>query len=217
MNIEKKIIIVGAGGFGREVAWTIEDCNKISKTYSIEGFLDEDESLVGKKIKEIPILGNLGWFKKNNSSNIFCVVAVSDPKNRQKIVNLLETMNVKFATIIHPSVIYSKSVCIESGCVIQAGVILTVDIKIGSHVHINIHSTVGHDSIIEDFVTVNPGVHINGKSIVGSGTNIGSGAVMKQGIKIGKNVVIGAGSVLINNVPDDSLCVGVPGEIKKSD
>ena len=65
MNIEKKIIIVGAGGFGREVVWTIQDCNKISKTYSIEGFLDDDESLTGKKIDGIPILGNLDWFRKN--------------------------------------------------------------------------------------------------------------------------------------------------------
>ena len=115
MNTEKKIIIVGAGGFGREVAWTIQDCNKISKTYSIEGFLDDNESLTGKKIDGIPILGNLNWFKKNNSPDIFCVVAVADCKTRQKIVNFLETINVKFATIIHPSVIYSKSVFIETG------------------------------------------------------------------------------------------------------
>ena len=128
----------------------------------------------------------------------------------------METINVKFATIIHPSVIYSKSVFIETGCVIQAGSILTVDVKIGSHVHINIDSTVGHDSVLEDFVTVNPGVHINGKSFVGSGTNIGTGVVMKQGIKIGKNVIVGAGSVLIKDIPDNSLCVGVPGKIKKS-
>ena len=53
MNIGKKIIIVGAGGFGREVVWTIQDCNKISRTYSIEGFLDDDESLTGKKIDGI--------------------------------------------------------------------------------------------------------------------------------------------------------------------
>ena len=91
-----------------------------------------------------------------------------------------------------------------------------MDVKIGSHVHINIDSTVGHDSVLEDFVTVNPGVHINGKSFVGSGTNIGTGAVMKQGIKIGKNVIVGAGSVLIKDIPDNSLCVGVPGQIKKS-
>ena len=215
MNMEKKIIIVGAGGFGQEVVWTIQDCNKISRTYSIEGFLDDDESLTGKKIDGIPILGNLDWFKKNNSSDLFCVVAVSNCKTRQKIVNFLETINVKFATIIHPSVIYSKSVFIETGCIIQAGSILTVDIKIGNHVHINIDSTIGHDSILEDFVTVNPGVHINGKSFVGSGTNIGTGVAMKQGIKIGKNVIVGAGSVLIKDIPDNSLCVGVPGQIKK--
>ena len=215
MNVLKKIIIVGAGGFGREVVWTIQDCNKISKTYSIEGFIDENKSLIGKKISGIPVLGNLDWFKNNNNSDIFCVISISDGKARERVANFLKTQNVQFVTIIHPSVIQSKSVTVGTGCVIQAGVVLTVDLNIGDHVHINFHSSIAHDCIIDDFVTISRGTKINGNTLVGRRTDIGTGVVMKQGIKIGKDVIVGAGSVLIKDIPDDSFCVGVPGQIKK--
>ena len=87
---------------------------------------------------------------------------------------------------------------------------------IGDHVHINIDTTIGHSSIIQDFVTISPGVHVNGNTIVGEGTFIGSGAVMQQGLKIGKWAKIGAGTVLRTNVEDHSTYVGVPGKLKKS-
>ena len=209
-----KIVIVGASGFGREALWTIQDCNKIQKKYQIMGFIDDDKSLWGKNIHGIHVLGGLEWFSNANSSGIQCVVAIGEPTIREKIVIELEKQNVLFATIIHPSVIYSDSVQIGTGCIIQAGSIITVDIKIGNHVHINIDSTIGHDTIIEDFVTVNPGVHINGNTLIERGVFIGTGTAMKQKIKIGRGSVIAAGTVVINDLPEFSLCMGVPGKLK---
>ncbi len=209
-----KIIIYGTGGFGREVLTTINDCNKIKKKYEILGFIDDNKSLWGKKIENLPIRGGLDWFSKKEAKNVQCVVTISDCLVRQKIINKLEKLTVKFATIIHPTTLYSNSVKIGEGTIIQAGCILTVTIRIGRHVHINIASTIGHDCKINDFVTINPGSHINGNNTIDKGAFIGTGTVTKQGIRIGKWSVIGAGTVLINDVQDKAMYVGVPGKLK---
>ena len=161
------------------------------------------------------MLGGLNWFSTKIAKKIQCIIAISDPQTRKKIATKLEKQNISFATIIHPSVIHSKSVSIGKGTIIQAGSILTIDIKIGNHVHINIDSTVGHDSVLGNFVTVNPGVHINGNTIIEEGTYVGTGATMKHGIKIGKNSIVGAGTVLLDNIPPLSMYAGVPGKLKK--
>ncbi len=210
-----QIIIYGTGGFGREVLTTINDCNKIKKKYKILGFIDDNKSLKGKKINNLPILGGFEWFSKKEAKNSQCIVTISDCVARQKIINKLEKSKIKFATIIHPTTIYSNSVKIGEGTIIQAGCILTINISIGKHVHINIASTIGHDCKINDFVTINPGSHINGNITIDKGAFLGTGTVTKQGIHIGKWSVIGAGTVLIDDVLAKSTYVGVPGKLKK--
>ena len=210
-----KIVIIGASGFGREVLWTLHDCNKKLKKYDILGFIDDDKTLHGKLINKFPVLGGLDWFTTKSAKNVQCVIAISDPKIRKKIADVLEKQKILFSTIIHPSVIFSKSVSIGKGTIIQAGSILTIDIHVGNHVHINIDSTIGHDSILEDFVTINPAVHINGNTIIGNNVFVGTGTIMKQKLKIGNDSIIGAGTVLLDDVPPLSMYVGVPGKLKK--
>mgnify|MGYP000022805364 FL=1 len=210
-----KIVIIGASGFGREVLWTLHDCNEKLKRYEILGFIDEDELLNGKSVNGFPILGGLDWFLTKDAKDVECVIAISDPKTRKNILNKLEKQKVSFATIIHPSVIHSDFVQIGKGTIIQAGCIITVNVKIGNYVHININSTIGHDSILQDFVTINPGVIVNGNSVIHTGVNVGTGTIMKQMIIIGKWSIIGAGTVLIENVPELSMFLGVPGKLKK--
>ena len=211
-----RIVIYGASGFGREVLWTIRDCNDVSKKYEILGFIDDDESLSGKIIDELPVLGGINWFSEKISKNVECVIAISDSKLRQQIVGNLKKYDVKFTSIIHPTVIYSKFVEIGEGTIIQAGCVITTNVKIGNHVHVNITSTIGHDTIIKDFVTINPGVHVNGNTLVEEGVYLGTGVILKNIIHIGQWSIIGAGTVIISNVPEFSMYVGVPGQLKKT-
>jgi len=210
----KKIIIIGASGLGKEVLMTLHDYNT-SKEFEILGFVDDNMNLWNKSIHDIPVLGGIDWILENAEKKIEYVIAIGVPKIRQKIVKKLENKKIKFISLIHPSTIISKSSKIGKGCVIQPGVIIMPDVKIGDFVYVNINSCIGHDSIISDFVTVNPGVHINGNTKIEMLSDIGTGVAMKQNIKIGKNCVIGAGTVLISDVPDNSLFVGVPGKLKK--
>ena len=126
------LVIIGTGAFSREVLWTIQDYNEIHNEFSVLGFLDDNESLLGQTIDGIKVLGNTDWiFSKKNK--IKCVIGIADSQTRKKIVHKFEKEKISFQTIIHPSVIFSKSSKIGNGTIIQAGGIITTDTVIGNH------------------------------------------------------------------------------------
>jgi len=212
-KLKTNVVVIGAGGFGREVIWTIQEHNKIYDEFSVVGFLDDDESLWGKMVDGIKVLGNIDWVFLQKKE-IKYIIAIADSQIRKKIVEKLGREKISFQTIIHPNVVYSKSSKIGNGVIIQAGGIITINVKIGNHVHVNMGTTIAHDSVIQDFVTMAPGVHVNGETVIEEGVFIGSGAVLQQKLKIGKWAKIGAGTVLRTNAEEHSTYVGIPGKLK---
>ena len=205
----KKIVIIGAGGHGKDVLWTIMDINKISSRFDIIGFLDDDKKLHGKTINRVPVLGGMNWL--SNKNKMGCIIAVGDGKIREKIVKKLKNVNVYFPSIIHPSVIMSDFVTIGKGTIIHAGVMIPPDSEIGNFVFINLRSQIGHDCKIKDFVSIMAGVNITGETIIEKGAYIASGVTVRDDIKIGEWSVVGIGSVIGNDVKPYSLYLGNPG------
>ena len=129
--------------------------------------------------------------------------------SRKKIIEKLKNdSNVKFATLIDPSVMCSSRVSIGDGSIICAGTIITVDITIGSHVIINLDCTIGHDDIIHDFVTIYPNVNISGNVVIGECAELGTGMQIIQGKNIGKESIVGAGAVVVRDIPEKCTAVG---------
>ena len=206
-----KTVIVGAQGSGKDVLWTIMDINKISNTFDVIGFLDDDKKLHGKKINGYPILGGINWL--SNKKKIGCVVAIGDSKIRERVVKKLKNFNVSFPSIIHPSVIMSEFVTVGKGTIICAGGIISPYSEIGNFVFINLRSLIAHNCKIKDFVSINPGVNVNGHTIIEKGAYIASGVTVRDEIKIGKWSVIGIGGVIGNDVKPYSLYLGNPGRL----
>lgn len=204
----KDIYIVGAGGFGREVLWLIQRINNANFEWNIKGFIDDNKSIQNTIINEYPVVGTIDDLKTIDG---YVVVAIGNSHVKKNIVKRIKSIsNVKFATLIDPSVIISNRVNIGEGCIICAGNIITVDITIGSHVILNLDCTVGHDAIINDFVTVYPSVNISGNTKIGSCSEIGTGTKIIQGTFICDKVILGAGAVVINDIEDSGTYVGVP-------
>lgn len=204
----KDIIIVGAGGFGREVAWLIEDINYKSNQWNLLGFLDDNAELHGKSLNNIPVLGSIEWL--NGKNDIYYVCAIGNPQIKENLVHKCDSYGAKAATLIHPSVIISKYNEIGDGCIICAGSIITVNIRIGNHVIINIDCTIGHDAIIEDFCTILPSVNVSGAVHLNRNCDIGTGSSIIQGIEIGECTIVGAGAVVAKDLPSNCTAVGVP-------
>lgn len=208
----KKLVIVGAGGLGREAAWLVERINQVQPTWNLLGFVDDNENIHGLVIVGYPVLGGCWWLKEQEDE-IYVVCAIASSKVRRAVIKTLE--GVKFATLIDPSVIMSNRINISEGCIICAGTILTIDFIIGSHVIINVDCTIGHDAVLKNFVTLYPGVSISGNTILGECVELGTGSRIIQGLRVGDGTIVGAGAVVVKELPRECTAVGCPAKAIK--
>lgn len=202
----KDIVVIGAGGFGREVMWLIEDINKV-RQYNILGFIDDNPEIIGKIINNYPVLGNTDWLL---DKELYVVNAIGDPIIKKKVCLKLQNSRNIYPILKHPSAIVSKLVNIGEGSIICAGNIITVNIEIGKHVIVNLDCTIGHDAIIKDYSTILPSVNVSGAVTIGECVSVGTGSAIIQGVKIGANSIIGAGSVVVKDIPESCVAVGIP-------
>ena len=211
----KKVAIIGAGGFAREVLDVIDACNQVEERYEPLGFvIDPQYGLPGTIINDKPILGGFDWLEKY-AGEVYITCAVGSSHHRYQLIQRATELKCRFVNLIHPTAVLTRWVTIGEGVVITAGCILTNQIQIGNHVHINLDCTIGHDVILQDFVTLSPGVHVSGNVTLGTGCFVGTGANFIEKLNIGAWTVIGAGSVIVGEVPADTTVVGIPGKIIK--
>jgi sugar O-acyltransferase (sialic acid O-acetyltransferase NeuD family) len=207
----KKLVVIGAGGFAREVAWMIDEINAVKKKWDLIGFIDENPANHGKVINSIPVLGDFNYFSnKKITETVYSVCAVGSPRNKAALVKKASDCGLRFANLVHPSVKMSR--CVEIGCgnIICAGTIITTNVVIRNHVGINPGCGIGHDVVINDNSTILWNVNLSGNVIVGTGSEIGTKTVVIQGITIGEWSVIGAGAVVVKDLPPFCTAVGVP-------
>lgn len=212
----QKYVIIGAGGFAREVLDIFEASKEAGQNYEVLGYLVEVQyGLPGMLINDKPILGDFSWLKEH-AENIQVICGVGDPIVRKHLIERARDCGARFGNIIHPSAILTKYITLGEGIVIAAGCILTNQICIGDHVHVNLDCTIGHDCVLEDYATLAPGVHVSGCVTLGEGCYIGTGANIIDRKKVGKWSIVGAGSVVLSDVPQYSVAVGVPAKVIKT-
>ena len=205
----QNIVIIGAGGFGREVKTIIDAVNKVEKIYNFIGYYD-DGIEKGTMINNFPVLGNLHDLN-SSSEPISVLLGIGEPTTKSKIIAKLSSDKINFPTLIHPSVQISEDeVAISKGCIICGGTIITCNIVIGSFVTINLNCTIGHDTIIDDFSSFMPSVNISGEVHIQEKVYVGTGAKIINQLTIGIGTIIGAGAVVSKSLPDYCTAVGIP-------
>ena len=203
----KKVCIIGTGGFAREVlTYVIDIYNEFNMIFENKiCFLEKDEYC-----KEETIMG----FKVIPESNFdpekyVVIIGVGDPIVRKKIVEKYPT-NTEYCTLIHPTAIVSNWVQIREGAVICPGVVLTCNINIGKHAHLNLNTTIGHDCNIGEFFTTAPAVNISGNCEIGDCVYFGTNSAIKQGVNVSNNVTVGMGAVVTKNIIEPGIYIGNP-------
>ena len=204
--MKKDILIIGASGFGIEVAWLIEELEE----WNIKGFIDDNENLRGKTINEYEVLGNCDDLMQFTSP-LNVVIAIGNPKIRSKISKKLSTKpNICYPNIIAKDVRISNTNKIGIGNIICTHTVLTTNISIGNFNHINLSCTLGHDAILNDYITVYPGVNISGNVVIDSLVELGTGSKIIQGLTISSEIVVGAGGVVVKDLTNKGTYVGIP-------
>lgn len=206
-EIVQPLIIVGAGGLGREVAWLVEDINQESPRYELLGFLDDATTSTAEGY---PVISSVHAWLETPDPRVRVVCAIGDPLTRFRIVRRFKEAGISFATLIHPTARHSRWVEFGPGTIVCADTILTTNIKVGAHSMFNLDCTVGHDTKLGDFTSLMPGVHVSGDVVVGTGTYFGTGATVINQVSIGDWTTVGAGAVVAKDLPSGVIAVGVP-------
>lgn len=205
----RPIVVIGAGGLGREVKWLIHRINKIENTWSFHGFVD-DNIPSGTLIDGSVVLGPIKSLL-DCDSDVYVVCAIADTQIRKKIItSLKDSEHIRYPNLIDPSVIMSEDINIGHGNIICAFTSMTVHVTLGHFNIINPHCAIGHDVLMRNFITIYPSGCVAGSVEIESECELGSGMVIIQGKMIKRNSIIGAGSVVIHNIPPNCTAVGCP-------
>jgi sugar O-acyltransferase (sialic acid O-acetyltransferase NeuD family) len=208
---ERQLIVVGAGGFGRETVEAVRALNAAGAGWRLVGYLDDDPARHGTVIDGVPVLGGRG--ELDNMPDVSVVVCTGRPDNyvnRPRIVQALDLPPERYATIIHPSASVSSTSRVGPGTVLLAQTVLTAAVTVGSHVAIMPHVTLTHDDVIGDFATLASGVCLGGNVHVGVCAYVGAGALVREDRSIGACALVGMGAIVTRDVPPHEVWAGVP-------
>lgn len=187
--------IVGSGGFGREVFHHIKSASQSECKFFVD---DEYANEHASPLSTLDV-------------NLYdVVVAIGSPVARKAMVQKLEAMGATFFTFVDPSVINLDYNEVGEGSIICAGSILTTNITLGKHTHLNLQTTIGHDTVVGDYFTTAPGAKISGNCNIGECVYFGTNASVREKIIICDNVTIGLNAGVVKNIVEPGTYVGVP-------
>ncbi len=208
----KQLVIIGAGGFGREVLEWARESTSFGKDWEIAGFLDDrPDALEPFAEIDLPVLGNTVDYEPQ-PGQVF-VIAIGHPHIRKRLWERFVEKGAVFATVIHKSCVVGSRVRLGAGVILCPRVVLTCDIRIAENSTLNVSTAVGHDAVIGAHCQLSSFCDITGFVQVGDMVMMGSRASVIPGKCVGTGSIVGAGSVVIANVPEEVTVFGNPARI----
>lgn len=210
-----RLVIVGAGGHGREALMVAREINRLRDRWFEIVFVDDalddlaavdPDTLDRLDRVEADVIGTVDDLIETGDEH---VLAIGDPRVRR-------CLDERIGGAADPTQLVSTSawlgddVVMDEGALVFPGVVCTTDVRIGRHTHLNCGAIVSHDCRLGDYVSVSPGVRLNGNVTIEDDVFIGSGATVLPGRRIGQGAVIGAGAVVVDDVESGATVVGVP-------
>lgn len=198
---KESIYLIGAGSHAKVVVTTLEACG-----IGCKGIFDDDESLRGREIWGIPILGTT--YEMPDTEDTVAVIGIASNKVRKDIAERF--VNVAWPVLIHPQSVIHSSVRLGRGCAVLAGCVIQADTVVGYHSIINTCSVVDHDCNIGNYC------HLSMRSCVADGVSIGNGACIGIGsivepyVSVGEWALTRAASTVTCNLAPDGVYAGSP-------
>ncbi len=206
------VILLGCGGHGRVLLDILNKCS-----ISILGYTDHSQRT--GQVKDIPYLGEdemiLTQYKPDEIILVNGLGSVGSTQKRRQLFERFSKKGYRFANVVDPSAVISRSVRLKEGAQVIAGAIVQTGTVIGENSIVNTKASVDHDCRVGAHVHIAPGATLSGSVIVEDGVHIGAGATVIQGIKIGRDSIVAAGAVVIQDVPPDTTVAGVPAKVVK--
>jgi sugar O-acyltransferase (sialic acid O-acetyltransferase NeuD family) len=209
----RRIVIFGAGGFAREVAWLLREDGRTGEAWDFRGYVVSDLEKLGVHDSKDEVLGDLAWLDRNQREFDAVVIGIGSPLAKRRVVEEVRGRcpDLRWPSIVHPSVQYDRErTTIEEGVVICAGVIATVGVRFRAFAMANLACTVGHEAEIGPYAVMNPTVNVSGGVVLEEEVLVGTGAQILQYVRVGARSSVGAGAVVTKDVGPGTTVVGIP-------
>lgn len=202
------LVIVGAGGFGRELHTMLLDVFP-ENTHRFKGFLADRENSVASKLG--PILATPEEYQPLPTDRF--LLAIGFMAVRRRVTKTLEQRGGTFASYVHPTAFIAATATLEEGAIIYPFATVSNCAHVGKHVHLNYYASVGHDSRVGSCCLLAPYATLNGFCELGPEVYVSTHATVVAGKKVGRGSKLSANSAAMQDVPAGSMVFGVPGRV----
>lgn len=213
MSAKKRIVIVGAGGFAREVAWLVAEQNRVREEWDFRGYVVSDLARLGDRDSRAEVLGDFDWLATHRQEFDALAFGIGTPKPKAALAPQLDALcpHAEWPALVHPSVQMDRaSSKLARGVLICAGVVGTVNLVLEEFAMVNLCCTLGHEARLGRCAVLNPTVNVSGGVDIGDEVLVGTGAQILQYVKLGHGAVVGAGACVVKDVAAGVTVVGVP-------
>ena len=210
----KRIAIIGAGGFARELRWLLQEIARDGGVpWQFAGFVVSDLSKLGPHDSAKEIVGDYDWLEKNRSNLHALAIGIGNPGARVRVADELSALfgPDQWPATVHPSVRMDRGSCtLGHGIVLCAGTIATVGVTFEPFCMVNMSCTLGHEATVGRGSVLNPSVNLSGGVRLGAEVLVGTGAQVLQYLTVGDGATVGAGAVVTKDVAPGEVVVGMP-------
>jgi sugar O-acyltransferase (sialic acid O-acetyltransferase NeuD family) len=206
-----RYLVIGAAGHAQEVAWSLrEQARAVGRSVDLRFF--DDCVPPGPLPSGLgSVMGDLDDVAEAARGDVAqLVLGIGAPRTKAAVVARLGHLDLPWATVVHPAAVVGPQVRLGAGSYVAAGAVLTVGVRVGRFVTVNVHCALTHDDVVHDFATLHPDVHLAGGVDVAEGAEIGTGACAIPGVAIGAWAVLGAGAAAVRDLEGGRTYVGLP-------
>jgi len=206
----KKIYILGAGGFGRELLQWIKDINEKTPTWEIAGFLDDNTNALDGVECDYKVVGTIKDYQPKEDEEV--ALAIASPAIKRKLVADLKARGAHFAVVIHPTAIITKFSKYGEGFIMFPNSKLSVNSEVGDFVTL-LSTQIGHDTYVGDYSVISGNCNIVRNVHIGKDVFLAAGVSIAQDVKVGDGAYLGLASVILKDVAPGAKMFGNPARV----
>ena len=204
-----RLYIYGNGETGFEVLDIAMRINARESRWADFQFIDDQKDSSDSGVSVIAL--------DDIPANELCevVVAVGEPEVRKALYNRVKSKKLKFATLVDPSSIISRSCKIGEGCIVYPNTVVSCSSDVSENVMVQFNTTIGHDIVVGPHSVVSSGVTLGGAVAIGALTFVGMGSSIRERVTVGTQSIVGFGSVVYKDIPDGMIVLGNPARVAR--